>query len=451
MTLSPHILLINPWIHDFAAYDFWAKPLGLLILAGILRQHGFKISYIDCLDRFHPNAASVAMHARNGRGPYLKTKIPNPDGLEDIQRTYSRYGIPPEWFCEDLKALARPDLILVTSLMTYWYPGVQETIKTIKKVFPNIPVVLGGIYATLCHDHAVLHSGADQVIAGPGIESILDLAAAYTGYSPLPAYDPGNLDTVAFPALDLQHEINYAPLLTSRGCPFSCTYCASNILDPKRMQRSPASVVKEILHWHKNYNVIDFAFYDDALLINAGTHIIPILENLIRIGLKVRFHTPNAVHIREITQQTAGLMFAAGFKTIRMGLETTAFDKRNDLDNKVSAHEFNRAITCLKQAGFSQNQIGAYLLIGLPDQDPAAIEASIKVVKQAGITPVLAHYSPIPHTQLWRHAVASSRYDLESDPIFTNNALFPCHRETFSWKALTRLKQLTEKTKLNNK
>ena len=53
---KPSILLVNPWIHDFAAYDFWAKPLGLLSIASILREHGFNVSYIDCLDRFHPNA-----------------------------------------------------------------------------------------------------------------------------------------------------------------------------------------------------------------------------------------------------------------------------------------------------------------------------------------------------------------------------------------------------------
>ncbi|MBW1867276.1 MAG: cobalamin-dependent protein [Deltaproteobacteria bacterium] len=447
MKATPHILLVNPWIHDFAAYDFWAKPLGLLTLAGILRQHGFQISYINCLDRFHPNAKSTALHARQGRGPYLKTEISKPPGLEDIQRTFSRYGISHQWFHEDLKALCTPDLILVTSLMTYWYPGVQETIKAIKKRFPNVPVVLGGIYATLCHDHAVRHSGADRVIAGPGIESILDLAGTYTGYSPLPAYDPKDLDTVAYPALDLQHKINYAPLLTSRGCPFACAYCASHILDPKRMLRSPASVVAEILHWHKNYGVVDFAFYDDALLVDAGDHIIPILEDLIGRNLKARFHTPNAIHIREITQQTADLMFAAGFETIRLGLETTAFNKRNDLDHKVTADEFDRAVTCLKEAGFNRNQIGAYLLIGLPDQSLEAIEASIRVVRQAGITPILAHYTPIPHTPLWHQATGASRYDLEADPVFTNNAIFPCRQDTFSWQALTHLKQLIKNEK----
>jgi hypothetical protein len=47
-----HLLLINPWIYDFTAYDLWSKPLGLLYLAAFLRQQGFKISYIDCLDKY---------------------------------------------------------------------------------------------------------------------------------------------------------------------------------------------------------------------------------------------------------------------------------------------------------------------------------------------------------------------------------------------------------------
>ena len=84
---TPHILLVNPWIHDFAAYDFWAKPYGLLSLGGLLRLHGLRVSYIDCLDRFHPLAAAGDPHARHGRGPYLKTPLPKPAGLEDVAQS----------------------------------------------------------------------------------------------------------------------------------------------------------------------------------------------------------------------------------------------------------------------------------------------------------------------------------------------------------------------------
>jgi radical SAM superfamily enzyme YgiQ (UPF0313 family) len=204
--------------------------------------------------------------------------------------------------------------------------------------------------------------------------------------------------------------------------------------------------VAEIVYWHRHHGVRDFAFYDDALLVDAGRHIIPLLEGIIAAGIGVRFHTPNALHIREITRPLARLMRRAGFHTIRLGLETTAFERRQSMDRKVNEDEFLRTIGHLKAAGFNAGQVGAYLMAGLPGQDVTGVENSIAVVKQAGVTPVIAHYTPIPHTPMWDDAVAASRYDLASDPVFTNNAIFPCQSERFSWDVLTRLKKLARGT-----
>jgi radical SAM superfamily enzyme YgiQ (UPF0313 family) len=444
----PYILLINPWIHDFAAYDFWAKPIGLLYLAAILRLHGFKVSYIDCLERFHPESrkgkkdGDEAHGKKDGRGPYLKTPIPKPKGLENVHRNFSRYGIKPEWFVRDLSTIHRPDLILVTSLMTYWYSGVKETIETTKAIFPDVPVICGGIYATLCHDHAVSNLGADHVVSGPGEAIILKMVSDFTGYSVSALFDVGNLSTYPYPAFDLQQKIPYVPLMTSRGCPFSCAYCASNFLHPKRMIRQPEQVLDEISFWHEKNGVNNFAFYDDALLVDSENHALILFEAIIRKDLRVRFHTPNALHIREIDQKTANLMYRSGFETIRLGLETAVFEKKNRLDGKVTEYQFHQAVSCLLKAGFKKDQIGAYLLVGLPDQDLDSVAGSIEVVKKSGVTPVPAHYSPIPHTRLWKKAVQLSRYDLESDPVFTNNAIFPCQRDEFSWETLSRLKHL---------
>ena len=209
------------------------------------------------------------------------------------------------------------------------------------------------------------------------------------------------------------------------------------------MRRSPGSVVEEIRYWHEKYGAVDFVFYDDALLVDSEKHAIPMLEGIVKSGLKVCFHTPNAVHVREISRKTADLMFKAGFKTLRLGFETAAFEKRNELDIKVTADEFKRAVKFLKDAGFHKRQVGAYLLVGLPGQTLTSVEDSIKTVRQTGITPVPAYYSPIPQTAMWEKAVASSRYDLESDPVFTNNSIFPCQDESFSWKTITYLKKLT--------
>ena len=437
----PHLLLVNPWIHDFAAYDFWAKPLGLLTLAAILRQNGARVSYLDCLDRFHPKAPPSDPAVRHGRGPYRKTRLPKPPQFPDVARRFARYGIDPAWFREDLSALGRPDLILVTSGMTYWCTGVHETVAVLKDVHPQVPLVLGGIYASLCPDHARRCSGADEIFAGPGEPAVLDLVQAHTGWATAPGFDPDRLDSYPFPAFDLQHQIPYVPLLTTRGCPFACAYCAAHLLESRRLRRSPASVVTELVHWHRRLGVSDFVLYDDAFLADPDGHALPILDAIVRSGLGVRFHTPNALHIRGITAEAARLMFKAGFTTLRLGLESTDFENR-DLDHKVTAAEFDRAVRCLKHAGFTPRQIGAYLLVGLPGQEAAAVARSIGAVRRAGITPVLAYYAPIPGTALWGQAVAASRYDLAADPLCTNNAVLPCRREPFDWRWLSELKNL---------
>jgi len=444
---APNILLVNPWIHDFAAYDFWARPLGLLSLASILRSHGFAVTYIDCLDRFHPRSSPQSATARSGRGPYLKTRIARPQGMEDVNRRFSRYGIKKKWLYDDLATVPEPALILVSSMMTYWYPGVQETIALIKDCFPDTPVILGGVYASLCYEHAVKHSGADRVYSGVCNAEVLNVVADVTG---LPdrgidiglQFDSANLDSYPYPSWDIQRQIGFVPLLTSTGCPFACAYCASHYLNPSFQERSADTVVSEIIFWHQKYNIKDFVFYDDALLVNADQRAVPIMEKILNARLKLRFHTPNAIHIREITALTANLMFQVGFKTVRLGLESALFGDRQKLDNKVTADEFRRAVAHLKAAGFKKNQVGAYLLVGLPGQTLHSIEASIKLVKKSGVSPILAYYTPIPHTVLWDEAVNSSRYDLEADPVFTNNAIFPCQQKNFSWEVITYLKNL---------
>jgi radical SAM superfamily enzyme YgiQ (UPF0313 family) len=439
---APRILLVNPWIHDFAAYDFWARPLGLLLLAAILRQHGFCVAYCDCLDRFHPLAQAGPLAARCGRGPFLKTPIAKPPGLADVPRTFSRYGIPVAWLRRDLAAMGRPDLILVTGLMTYWASGVAETIAELKRAFPGVPVVLGGIYATLLPEHARRHCGADRVVTGPGEAAVLEVTAELTGYRPDLRFDPDDLDTHPLPALDLQRQIPFLPLLTVRGCPYRCAYCAASLLAPERRRRDPRLVFDEIAYWHSRFGVRHVVFYDDAFLVDAEAHALPLLDRIAAAGLGLRLHTPNALHIGCIDDRVARAMRRAGMRTVRLGLETTDFEHRTRLDAKVDADQFHRAVDCLKRAGFTRDQVGAYLLAGLPGQSMEAVEAAIKTVNAAGIRPIPAYYSPIAGTRLWPAARRSARYDLEADPVFANNTIWPCRPEDFSWAWLSRLKTL---------
>jgi radical SAM superfamily enzyme YgiQ (UPF0313 family) len=321
-------------------------------------------------------------------------------------------------------------------MMTYWYPGVQDVIRLTKEIHPGIPVILGGMYGRLCSEHAVQNMGADLVVTGTDFSSLWQQFQAL-GIS-LPGTTFGR-EGPLYPAYELQRQIDYVCLLTSHGCPYGCQYCASHFLWPEFKQREPGEIMAEIRYWHANFGVRDFAFYDDALLVAYETHLMPLLEGLAKMDLALRFHTPNALHVRELTGEMANLMYRTGFKTIRLGLETSDFSSGRFYDQKVSAGEFERAVGNLLRAGFAHNEIGAYILTGLPGQSVKSVMESIEFVGKMGAVPYLSEYSPIPHTALWETAVRVSEYDIASEPLFQNNSLLPCW-DASKRKEMARLK-----------
>lgn len=426
--MKKNIIFINPWIYDFAAYDLWSKPVGLLYLASYLGRCGYNVRLIDCLGVHNPYMKDSGLKSPKrrayGTGKFWKQALPKPIEFNRINRPYNRYGITPEVLERELKSLKTPDVFVVTSLMTYWYPGVRDTIRLIKDIYPDVPVLLGGIYARLCKGHAMSCSGADVVVSSADPESLL-IQLKGLGISPqkMLRFDPSNM----YPAFELYRKLDYVCIMTSQGCPYRCSYCASPYLNHRFWAREPDDVFEEVSYWHRRFGITDFAFYDDALLVNSKDHLLPFLEMIIKKGLNPRFHTPNAVHIKELDRETADIMHRAGFKTIRLGLETLDMKLHRLLDAKMSKiEEFERAVTYLFRAGFKTHQIGAYILVGLPHQRIESIINTINIVKGMKVMPFLAEYSPIPHTPLWKDAVKASPLDIESEPLYHNNILLPC-------------------------
>jgi radical SAM superfamily enzyme YgiQ (UPF0313 family) len=443
----PNILLINPWVYDFAAHDLWSKPLGILLLGGLLRVHGYNLRLVDCLDIHDPRLKEVAgmkpaTRRGFGTGKFYRTEVAKPNGLEQFERPYYRFGITAEIFQDRLLDGPKPDVVLVTSTMTYWYPGVLESIRLVKKHFSDVPVVLGGIYATLCHEHAVRRSGADHVLSGPGENRILHLLEKLTGHSSKKPSHTVEVNTLPWPAFDLLPHLQYVCILTSRGCPFHCPYCASDLLFPKFVRRDPIEVVDELEHWHQKYSNVNVAFYDDALLLDPGKHILVLLNEVRRRGLPLQFHTPNGVHVSGLTEEVCESLFLSGFKTLRLGLETTDHQRQHQLGDKVKPGAFSTAMENLTRAGFQADQIGIYLLCGLPGQELVEVAESIRMVRDLGARPYLAEYSPIPGTPLWSEALRSSPFDLVNEPLYHNNSILPCRSERFGLEELQQLKQL---------
>lgn len=438
MARSKTILLVNPWIHDFSAYDLWMKPLGLLYIAAFLRHYGYRIKLVDCLNRFHGSVKNLP-HSEQpkdkefGCGELPRQSISKPDIFKNIPRKYKRYGITPEAFKQELIDIASPESItftVVTSMMTYWYPGVFETIHCLKETFPETPIALGGIYVTLCYEHAQKYARADYLIKGPGELEVLKLADQITGINRDYTKINTDLDSLSCPAYDIYFEsggkrLDYVSMMTSKGCPFCCTYCASSLLAPSFYQRQPEKVVAEIGYYAEQLGVQDIAFYDDALLVNAEKHLLRILELVQRrkLSQKLRFHTPNGLHIKYITQPVAEQLYQASFKTIRLGFVPSHY-QQVDSSYKTTQQELKKSITYLTQAGYNNSDIGVYIMIGLPGESLTELNQTIDFVHDCGVKIKIAQYSPVPGTRDFKRAV--EEFNLVPDePLWHNKSVYP--------------------------
>ncbi|WP_456442181.1 B12-binding domain-containing radical SAM protein [Caldithrix abyssi] len=436
------LLLINPWIYDFSAYDLWSKPLGLLYLASFLRDQGFEISFIDCLDKY---AGEQKVKIRKyGTGHLPRSIVEKPEILKHIPRHYARYGISEALFIEKLKQNANVHAVLITSIMTYWYPGVKRVVELVRKFLPDKPIILGGIYASLLPDHAREVIKPDFLVTGPGELKTLRLLADLFSL-PFDAFNlPATLDDYPYPAFDLINHPDYLIVMTSRGCPYDCSFCAQKRIAMRFTQRQPERVVEEFVRQYRRFRLRDFAFYDDALFIAKQKHIEVILQRLLEKRLPLRLHTPNGLFVKYVDRQLAELMFAANFKTIRLSFETANAERWKDMYSKVSDESMIEAVQHLTQAGFRPKDLEAYVIMGLPGQTLEEIVASIIFVNNLGLQVRLASFSPIPGTREFERAVEMGLITRDIDPLLTNKAIFPLRNEKITYETFRKIRKLSQ-------
>ena len=406
--MKPKILLVNPPVYDFAAYDFWLKPYGMLTVAGYLRgKADFKL--FDYLDRLIPFQAKQQKLAsdRWGRGRFYCENITSPPVLKAIPRHFRRFGLPRSMFDDFLASEGPFDFALIQTTMTYWYKGIEEVIEDIRTTSPGAKIVLGGNYTTLCPDHAQT-LGADFLVHGTNLQPLWE----YLQIAP-------DLEQPAlwraYPKLDV------GTLKLTDGCPFNCTYCSVPKVYGKFKPRPVEHSLAELELLFK-LGVKNVAFYDDALLFEAKGTLIPFLEGVISRSLRVNFHAPNALNARFITADIAGLMVRAGFKTFYLGFESASVKWQKQTGSKVFSEELARAVEYLIAAGAEPSSITAYQILGHPQIGIQELEASMRFVNSLGIRGMLADFSPIPGTPDGEYC--RKWVDMD-EPLMHNKTAFP--------------------------
>jgi len=403
------VLLVNPPIFDFTAFDFWLRPYGLTRVADQMR-HACRLTFFDYLETVKKDAW--------GRGRFVGNIIQKPKVLNDIPRYFRRYGKPRAEFRELLQSKAF-DAVLIQTSMTYWYPGVREVIEDARELLPKAKIVLGGVYATLCPEHAKTLD-ADLIIQGSNLEPLwqaLSISPCSGEY-----YLPDKKTDVGI-------------LKLSDGCPFRCTYCAAPLMWNGFKPRDTEDCLRDF-HRMIDAGARNIAFYDDALLYRADETLLPFLGAVIKARSPVRFHTPNALNARFITAELARWMARAGFESFFLGLESGASAWQSATGGKVNVDEFATAVDYLRAAGVKS--IFAYIIAGHPDSETQDLEASIRFANRCGVKVILSEFSPIPGTPDGEKCAAWA--DLK-EPLSHNKTAFAIRRLGADY--LNHLKELT--------
>jgi hypothetical protein len=421
--MKPRILLINPPVYDFSAYDFWLKPYGVLRTAGFLRGNA-DFALFDFLDRFDARVPPGNYRSDNwGRGEFYSEICDKPAIFAPIRRNFRRFGLPPSAFQNFLADQAPFDVALVQTGMTYWYPGVAEVIRELRTFTPTTKIVLGGVYATLCPDHA-RNLGADLVVEGS------DLAPLWR-FLRLQPNDDG------LPLWDLYSRLHTGVLKLADGCPFRCTYCSVPQVYPQFRARPLARSLAE-LEFLTHLGVEHVVFYDDALLYRPELIVKPFLKETLRKNIRVQFHTPNALNARFIDREMAELLVRSGFRNIYLGFESSAYSWQKKTGGKVYANELERTVLNLIRAGCDLRGVHAYLIVGHPNSEEQSIEDSMHLAHALGIRIMLSEFSPIPGTP---DGEKCRRWIDLDEPLWHNKTAFTIHR--LGAAEVERLKSLT--------
>ena len=125
---------------------------------------------------------------------------------------------------------------------------------------------------------------------------------------------------------------------------------------------------------------------------------------------------------------------------LRLGLETMHRHRQLEWGRKVDSEMFLKCVRNLLSAGFASEDIGVYLMAGLPGQTVEEVRESIRLVHAAGAQPYISEYSPVPGTSLWGEACRVSPFDLAAEPLAHNNTFLACRREDFTLADLEALK-----------
>ena len=361
-------------------------PLGLGYLSSFLKEHGIDTKIID--------------------------------GLRD---NVSKENLVKHILAE------RPEAVGITCL-TAFYKEVVELSRMLKTAGQK--VVIGGVHPTFLPYDTLKDSGCDYVVLGEAELALLKLAqSGFVNKGISGVYSTADLqggekqiakaerieklDELPFPDWEQMNPRSYpkAPhgaiarnypigvITTTRGCPCTCTFCASpGFYDGKIRFRTPSNVMSEIKFLVDHFGVREIHFEDDNFTFRRQ-HVETLCNLIIESGIEISWACPNGVRADKVDENLISLMKKSGCYYFAYGIESANQEILDNVRKHEKIIEIEQSINLAARCGISCQ---GFFIFGLPGETRSSIDQTIRFAKESRLARAqFLILDVVPGSELW--------------------------------------------------
>lgn len=348
---------------------------------------------------------------------YLKANGYNVKIIDGLNWGFSLERIVSE--CEGF------DFVGITCLSAYFLEVIKLS-RLLKS--KNFQVIIGGPHASALPELTLKETQADYIVIGEGESSLLQLLERIRKNKPIEGI-PGvltrgsrgvtkslpvePLDLLPFPDWEQMDPRTYkkaphgglikcfpvASVISSRGCPFECTFCASPFLCDRKIRfRGPQNVVNEIEYLIRKFKVREIHFEDDNLTLSRK-HIEDICKLILKKKIKVHWATPNGMRVDTMDLEILKLMKRSGCYFIAFGIESGNQEILNCIKKRTDLGTIENAVRLAKKVGIITQ---GFFIFGLPGETKETIRQTINFAKKLPLDKAqFLILDVLPGSQLW--------------------------------------------------
>ncbi len=430
---SMRILLVNPPFMRLRGIPLTYFPLSVGYVGAALRRAGHEIAIYNA-----ESAPDDELRAPMKGAELLQSHHVYIDVLKDRSH--------PIWReFRSVMAEVDPDVVGLT-VMSCKFDSAKVLTEIARERREDVRVVWGGPHPTAMEEECFARGGADYVIPREGEVAAVKLMEHLGGELPFesasgvvgwdrerrrvvrggPIEYEKDLDAMPFPARDAllfpERTANrvLGAVITSRGCPYDCTFCDSKVVWTRQVRnRSPENVVAEVVETYERFGQRSFNFVDDTFTLNKK-RVSAICRALRQADLPINWTC--TTRCDALSPEMIREMKDAGCSVVTVGIETGSERMLKEMKKGIGVADVLRASEMLDQGGLDWH---AFFMIGMPRETREDIEATRRLIEQISPGRIeLSVFTPYPGTEEWRVAkemglieepVDWARYSHQSD------------------------------------